>query len=86
MPVYQRKVTFLRFQRRNVTLRCVGTRKLGLPACRHFYSGPIPDRSPSPGTGPSPQIPPVSVSGRLPASSVSQTTFEFTNLFKGFRG
>jgi 3D (Asp-Asp-Asp) domain-containing protein len=38
-----------------------------LPACQHFYTGPIPDRSPSPGTGPSPEIPAVSVSGRLPA-------------------
>jgi 3D (Asp-Asp-Asp) domain-containing protein len=38
-----------------------------LPACQHFYTGPIPDRSPSPGVGPSPEIGAVSVGGRLPA-------------------
>jgi 3D (Asp-Asp-Asp) domain-containing protein len=38
-----------------------------LPACQHFYTGPIPDRPPSPGVGPSPEIGPVNVSGRLPA-------------------
>jgi 3D (Asp-Asp-Asp) domain-containing protein len=38
-----------------------------LPACQHFYTGPIPARSPSPGTGPSPEISAVNISGRLPA-------------------
>jgi 3D (Asp-Asp-Asp) domain-containing protein len=38
-----------------------------LPACQHFYSGPIPNRPLSPGTGPSPEIPAVDVSSRLPA-------------------
>ncbi len=38
-----------------------------LPACQHFYSGPIPDRPLSPGTGPSPEIGAADVSGRLPA-------------------
>src|SRR5207245_619060 len=38
-----------------------------LPECQHFYTGPIPDRSPSPGVGPSPEISAVDVSGRLPA-------------------
>ncbi len=38
-----------------------------LPACQHFYTGPIPDRPLSPGVGPSPEIAPVDVGGRLPA-------------------
>lgn len=38
-----------------------------LPACQHFYPGPIPDRPPSPGVGPNPLIGPVDLSGRLVA-------------------
>jgi 3D (Asp-Asp-Asp) domain-containing protein len=38
-----------------------------LPACQHFYTGPIPDRPLSPGTGPVQEIPAVGVSNRLPA-------------------
>ncbi|KAA2259553.1 hypothetical protein F0L68_21775 [Solihabitans fulvus] len=38
-----------------------------LPACQHFYTGTIPDRPLSPGTGPSPEISAVSVANRLPA-------------------
>ena len=38
-----------------------------LPACQHFYTGTIPDRPLSPGTGPNPEIGPVDVSSRLPA-------------------
>ncbi|MDI5962156.1 3D domain-containing protein [Streptomyces sp. SL13] len=38
-----------------------------LPACQHFYTGPIPDRPLSPGVGPSPEIGAVDVSGRLAA-------------------
>ena len=38
-----------------------------LPACQHFYTGPIPDRPPSPGVGPNPEIGQVNVSNRLPA-------------------
>jgi 3D (Asp-Asp-Asp) domain-containing protein len=38
-----------------------------LPACQHFYHGPIPDRPISPGVGPSPEIGRVDVSNRLPA-------------------
>jgi hypothetical protein len=38
-----------------------------LPACRHFSSGPIPDRPPSPGHGPATEITPVDRSGRLRA-------------------
>jgi 3D (Asp-Asp-Asp) domain-containing protein len=38
-----------------------------LPGCQHFYTGPIPNRPPSGGVGPSPEIPAASVSGRLPA-------------------
>ncbi len=38
-----------------------------LPACQHFYNGTIPDRPLSPGSGPSPEIGAVDVSGRLPA-------------------
>jgi 3D (Asp-Asp-Asp) domain-containing protein len=38
-----------------------------LPACQHFYTGPIPNRPPSGGVGPNPEIGAVNVSGRLPA-------------------
>jgi 3D (Asp-Asp-Asp) domain-containing protein len=38
-----------------------------LPACQHFYTGPIPNRPLSPGVGPTPEIGAVDVSGRLPA-------------------
>jgi 3D (Asp-Asp-Asp) domain-containing protein len=38
-----------------------------LAACQHFYTGPIPDRPLSSGTGPSREISTVSVSNRLPA-------------------
>lgn len=38
-----------------------------LPACQHFYTGPIPNRPPSGGVGPGTEIGPVNVSSRLPA-------------------
>jgi len=44
-----------------------GAAAANLPACQHFYTGPIPDRPPSPGTGPNPEIAPVNVGNRLPA-------------------
>jgi len=38
-----------------------------LPACQHFYTGPIPNRPPTGGVGPGTEVGPVNVSGRLPA-------------------
>ncbi|MGW3966459.1 3D domain-containing protein [Amycolatopsis sp. NPDC005003] len=38
-----------------------------LPACRHFYSGPIPDRPVTGGHGPGTLVGAVDVSNRLPA-------------------
>jgi 3D (Asp-Asp-Asp) domain-containing protein len=38
-----------------------------LPACQHFYTGPIPNRPPTGGVGPGQEIPAVNVSNRLPA-------------------
>ncbi|QUQ71368.1 3D domain-containing protein [Kutzneria sp. CA-103260] len=53
------------------------------PACQHFYTGPIPDRPVTGGHGPGTLVPPVNVSGRLPAPSgvsggVSGTSVTFT--------
>jgi len=39
------------------------------PACQHFYTGPIPDRPVTGGHGPGTLVPPVNISGRLPAPS-----------------
>jgi 3D (Asp-Asp-Asp) domain-containing protein len=38
-----------------------------LPACQHFYTGPIPDRPVTGGQGPGTLVGPVSVADRLPA-------------------
>lgn len=38
-----------------------------LPACQHFYTGPIPIRPVTGGQGPGTEVPPVDVGNRLPA-------------------
>ena len=43
------------------------TASAALPACQHFYTGPIPDRPISGGHGDGTTAPQYDVSGRLPA-------------------
>jgi 3D (Asp-Asp-Asp) domain-containing protein len=50
-----------------LTVPATATAAVSLPACQHFYTGDIPNRPLSPGTGPAQEIPAVDVSSRLPA-------------------
>jgi 3D (Asp-Asp-Asp) domain-containing protein len=50
-----------------VTVPVATAQAADLPACQHFYTGPIPERPISGGHGPGPLVDPVNVSGRLPA-------------------
>lgn len=58
-----------------------------LPACQHFYTGPIPDRPVTGGHGPGTLTPPVDISGRLPSpggvsggNSGSSVVFTFSRV------
>src|SRR6476646_3236700 len=64
------------------------TASAALPACQHFYTGPIPDRPISGGHGDGTTAPPYDVSGRLPAptgidgglGADGQVTFTFSRV------